>query len=71
MNKKWVLTLSICLFLILVGGAMFKYFRKSEPEVITEAGAWISLPEPAQDGQAPIESAFSIHKLSANTHLIP
>ncbi len=50
---------------------MFKYFRKSEPEVITEAGAWISLPEPAQDGQAPIESAFSIHKLSANTHLIP
>jgi SagB-type dehydrogenase family enzyme len=59
MNKKWVLTLSICIFLILVGGALFNYFRKSEPEVITEAGAWISLPEPAHDGQTSIESALS------------
>ena len=37
---------------------MFNYFRKSEPEIRTESGAWISLPEPAHDGQTSIESAL-------------
>jgi SagB-type dehydrogenase family enzyme len=58
MNKKWVFILSICIILILFGGAMFNYFRKSEPKVSTELGAWISLPEPAHDGQTSIESAL-------------
>ena len=37
---------------------MFNFFRKAEPEIKTESGSWISLPEAAHDSQTSIESAL-------------
>jgi SagB-type dehydrogenase family enzyme len=59
MNKKWVLIISISVILILIGGAMFNYFRKSEPELTPESKSRIFLPEPAQDSHTSIEKTLA------------
>lgn len=58
MDKKWVLFLFFSLSLVLIGGVLFNYFRKTEPENNSDLGSWIALPEPAQDSPISIEGAL-------------
>ncbi len=58
MDKKWVLILFISLFLVLIGGVLFNYFRKKGPESNSESGSLIALPEPAHKSPISIEEAL-------------
>ena len=58
MDKKWVLILFISLFLVLIGGVLFNYFRKKGPESNSELGSLIALPEPAHESPISIEEAL-------------
>ncbi len=46
------------MILILVGGVMFKYFKRDRTTPEIAAGEWLALPQPASDSQTSIEKAL-------------
>jgi len=58
MNVRWIYILAVVLILILVGGAMFNYFKRDLPAPDIKPGEWITLPQPASDSQTSIEKAL-------------
>lgn len=58
MNVRWIYILAVVLILILVGGAMFNYFKRDQPAADINNGEWIALPQPAYDSQTSIEKAL-------------
>jgi SagB-type dehydrogenase family enzyme len=58
MNVRWIYILAVVLILILVGGAMFNYFKRDQPASEIKPGELIALPQPASDSQTSIEKAL-------------
>ena len=58
MNVRWIYILAVVLILILVGGAVFNYFKRDQSAPEITPGEWIALPRPASDSQTSIEKAL-------------